>query len=127
MNTVTIPNNEIFQAGAQLVIDGEPIGEMTDIVTGSIVQELYEHGVKSATSQDFITDTKKENGAKAYDWSKGEFPPIGTVCLVMKDRHNPISKNRYEEPVIWRIMGNNIKYDGQPLIDREYIEIITRR
>lgn len=120
---VSLPSNEIFDAGAYLTIRREDNKTlMKDIVVANILAD-YKYGIKTATTENFLLDVYDRNGAIQYEWSKGEIPPINSVFLIEGKHGKSIAKNRYNNPVLWRMVGQTISYDGQPIAKREFMEI----
>lgn len=116
-NTVTIEDNEIFQANPTYSYQ-----DYKTLLKDWIIDD-YSKGIRTAKISIFPQDLEYNDGTLAKEWYKGEIVEINDVVNVLNKDGNSYLLDFYGNPVYFRVTGRNVKYEGQVIIDLELQEI----
>jgi hypothetical protein len=123
-NIARLNNTTFLEAGAYRVENGSN-KPMKQVIRENILAD-YRQGIKTANITVIPSDVKTLNNIKVKTWRNGDIFKLNEIVRVEDESGRSFLTDANHNDVYWRIVGRKVKYDGEPLLDLEFMEVKRR-
>lgn len=120
-NVVSIQNNPFFKANARRTIQGQS-KLMTDIVAQNILTDYSANGVRTGNITIIGADVYNTKNVLKKKWDNGNIINVNDIVKIVDSNGDSIM-NFLGQEVRLRVIGRVVKYNGEPTIKLELMEI----
>lgn len=120
-NVAKINNNVFFEANAKRTINGTT-KLMSDVVAQNILADYSASGVRTASITIICSNLYNTKNSLKKVWQSGNIINVNDIVKIV-DKNGDSIMHFLGEDVRLRVVGRVFKYDGEPTIKLELMEI----